>query len=116
MKANYGPSGEVVRLRWQKGVFIVDAGASDIEHAEREDIFLQCLRQRRRQGIEVVPTPGRGYAPREFERMPEAKGLTKKALGEAMERLLSANRIKVAVIGGPPSKQKRALIEVRPEQ
>jgi RecA-family ATPase len=116
MKANYGPSGEVVRLRWRKGVFVLDAGASEIECAEREDIFLQCLRQRRRQGIEVVPTPGRGYAPREFERMPEAKGLTKKALADAMERLLSANRIKVAVIGGPPSKQKRALIEVRSEE
>jgi RecA-family ATPase len=116
MKANYGPSGEVVRLLWHKGVFILDAGKPEIEWAEREDIFLQCLRQRRRQGIEVVPTPGRGYAPREFERMPEAKGLTKKALADTMERLLSANRIKVAIVGGPPSKPKKGLIELRPEQ
>jgi RecA-family ATPase len=116
MKANYGPAGEIVKLRWQQGVFVPNTGASPLERAQAEDIFLQCLRQRRHQGIEVVPTTGRGYAPAEFERMPEAKGLTKKGLADAMEGLLSVNRIRVDVVGGPPSKRKRALIEVRAEQ
>jgi hypothetical protein len=76
---------------------------------------MHYLRTRRGQGIEVVPTPGRGFAPTEFEKMGEAKGLSKKALADAMERLLSANRIRLDVVGGAPSKPKKGLVDVHRE-
>jgi len=47
------------------------------------------------QGILVVPTTGRGYAPATFQGIPEADGLNRKALAAAMERLFSSGRIKV---------------------
>jgi RecA-family ATPase len=114
MKSNYGPPGEIVRLRWQNGVFVPLTSPSEIERAASEAaadaVFLACLDARRAQGIEVVPTAGRGYAPADFAAMAQAKGCNKKALTQAMERLLTAGKIRHAVVGGPPSRPKKALI------
>ena len=113
MKSNYGPPGEVVRLRWQRGVFVPDGGPSTLERAATEakvdDAFLRCLDTKIAQGIAVVPTKGRGYAPALFEPMPEASGFKSKALALSMERLFSARRIKVET-SGPPSKPRAAIV------
>jgi RecA-family ATPase len=113
MKSNYGPAGEVVRLRWQRGVFVPDGGPSTLERIATEaaidDAFLHCLDVKSAQGIAVVPTPGRGYAPSVFEKMAEAKGFKSRAFALAMERLLSARRISVEM-SGPPSKRRAAIV------
>lgn len=114
MKANYGPSGEVVKVRWQRGVFLPEAGTSMSQRGAADcfadDVFLHCLETKKSQGIEVVATTGRGYAPSVFVAMPEAKGLSRKTLADAMERLLSGNRIRQVMIGGPPSRPKHGLV------
>jgi RecA-family ATPase len=113
LKSNYGPAGEVVRLRWQRGVFVPEGGPSPLARAAAEvpvdEAFLKCLDIRTAQGITVVSATGRGYAPSEFERMSEAGGLRSRAFASAMERLLSAGRIRVET-SGPPSKRRTRLV------
>ena len=36
MKANYGPEGEVMRLRWQRGLFVPVTSPSIIQQAAAE--------------------------------------------------------------------------------
>jgi hypothetical protein len=55
--------------------------------------FLACLDARRAQGMEVVPTAGRRYAPADFAGMVQAKSYSKRALAQAMERLLNAESL-----------------------
>jgi hypothetical protein len=83
-----------------------------VADSHAESVFMRCLAVKRAQGIEVVATTGRGYAPSVFAGMPEAKGVSKKRLAEAMERLLSAQRLKQDVVGGPPSRPKHGLVDL----
>jgi RecA-family ATPase len=114
MKANYGPEGEVMRLRWQRGLFVPVTSPSTVQQAAAEaaaeNIFLHCLDLKRGQGIEVVHTPGNSYAPAVFARMTQANGYTSRKLAQAMERLLDAGRVRVDIVGGPPSKPKKAIV------
>jgi RecA-family ATPase len=115
MKANYGPAGERVRVRWQNGVFVPEVAPSTLERAAAEssvdEIFLRCLETARAQGRAVSNTTGRNYAPAVFTAMPEGKGLPSKAFAAAMERLFSASRIRAEKVG-PPSRQRFELVAV----
>jgi RecA-family ATPase len=107
MKSNYGPAGEVVRLRWQRGVFVPESGLSTPERVAAEaavdQAYLDCLDATHGSGRQVGPSPGKAYAPAIFEKMPQAKGYRAKALAKAQERLFSTGRIEVVKVG-PPSK------------
>jgi len=107
MKSNYGPAGEVVRLRWQRGVFVPEGGAGGIERiaveAAIDDAYLDCLDATQGRGQHVGPFTGKAYAPSIFEKMAQSKGYRSKALAAAQERLFDSGRIKVVKIG-PPSK------------
>jgi RecA-family ATPase len=104
MKNNYGPENERVRLRYKDGLFVLAQGSSIEEAAAQakiDEIFLQCLDMIAAQGRHASDHPNsRTYAPNMFAKMPEAKGCTKAGLEAAMERLLSARRIKVSKDGG----------------
>jgi hypothetical protein len=60
MKSNYGPAGEVVRLRFDHGAFVLVSAPSTIEQAategEAEQAFLRCLDIKTGQGVDVVPS------------------------------------------------------------
>jgi hypothetical protein len=107
MKSNYGPAGEVVRLRWQRGVFVPEGGRGTFGRVAAEaavdQAYLDCLDATRGSGRQVGPYTGRAYAPAIFEKMAQAKGYRSKALASAQERLFNAGRIEVVQIG-PPSK------------
>lgn len=113
MKANYGPSGEKIRVRWDRGVFEPLGSMSTIERAAAEatidDAFLHCLDVKTAQGIEVGPNTGKNYAASAFEGMAEAKGFKRKALTAALERLLSAGKIKATKVGRS-SREKTILV------
>jgi hypothetical protein len=79
------------------------------EEAPIDEAFLRCLGAKRAQGINVFAATGRGYAPSVFEGMVEAGGYKSPALAKAMERLLSAGRIKNEPYG-PPSRGSRRLV------
>jgi hypothetical protein len=47
MKSNYGPPGEIVRLRWQRGRFVLEGSASTLARVAAEaaidQVYLDCL-------------------------------------------------------------------------
>jgi hypothetical protein len=99
-KVNYGRPGEKLQLRWERGVFVPVGAGNPLERAAAEapvdEAFLRCLDAAAAQGRRVGPHRSSSYAPAVFEKMPEAGGIKKGGFELAMERLLSAARIKVA--------------------
>lgn len=115
-KANYAKVGISIGLRWRSGVFVRDDDQTSMkgtstaaEASAADDVFLDLLRKFTDQGRTVSPSPSASYAPVLFERHPEARGFKKRALAQAMERLLSGGQIAVEMFG-PPSKQRQRLI------
>jgi RecA-family ATPase len=104
---NYGQMGAEIRVRWDDGVFVREqsgsASPSDTSK-EAERAFLDCLAMFESQGRDVSPKSGVNYAPKQFEKLPQAKGCTKRQLADAMERLLAAKVIRFAVDRRVPSK------------
>jgi len=107
-KANYAASGGEVRFRWWRGSFMRDVDLPDDAIAEIVDstevqhdnaVFLACLAERNRQLRPVSERPSRSYAPAVFADMPESKGIGRKRLQAAMDRLFKSSIIARSVIG-----------------
>ena len=115
MKANYGPTGGEIALRWQGGVFTPKEPISGVDraagNAKAERVFLKLLRLFTDQGRRVNHNGAQSYAPKLFAEHPDSEGVTKRALKTAMEGLLGRGAIKVAE-GGPPSRRISWLEEV----
>lgn len=111
-KANYGPTGRELRIRWQNGAFILDGTAGGFEKiaadAKAERVFLALLEAFERQDRHVSPKPSNTYAPAVFAKHPNSEGVSGRSLELAMERLLVAGRIGVDTTG-PPSKRSSKL-------
>ncbi len=101
-KNQYGPLGESMVLRYQHGLFLPEAGVSDLDKAGRtakaEDVFMELLRRFTAEGRNVsenknAPT----YAPTRFEKEDEAKKfrLKKPNLEQAMRDLFRTQKIRV---------------------
>jgi RecA-family ATPase len=104
IKSNYGPSGEIVRLRWRDGVFVIEPKTGSLERMvadqNADDAFLRLLEQYTAQGRNVSDKPtSPTYAPAAFAK--EGVGFNKVQLGDAMRRLFSANKIRVETYGRP---------------
>lgn len=102
-KANYARGGEQVKFRWHDFAFIRDDDlpeddrirlrATAVAGAEN-DRFLQLLDKAREERRAVSASrAARNYAPRVFERMTSARGMSASAFEGAMERLLHLNLI-----------------------
>jgi hypothetical protein len=102
-----------VQCQWQNGVFVPIGVGNPIERAAAatavDDAFLRCVDAVTVQMRSASPNKGNTYAPTVFEKMPEAAGFNRKALGGSMERLLSAGRIEGKAIGSP-SKQRTQIV------
>jgi RecA-family ATPase len=113
VKSNYGPTGETVRLRWQRGVFVPENSPEPLQQmvaqSKAEDVFLRLLVERNAQGRWVTPNKAAGYAPKELAAMPGAENFTAAAFARSMERLFAADRILVETFG-PPSKQRQRIV------
>lgn len=105
-KNNYGPSGEIIRMRWQNGVFVPVSVPSSLERiaAEKaaEDLFLQLFDRLTAQGETFnhhrsSPT----YAPRRLAEHPQANGTAGTIFAAAMQRLLDAGTIRIESYGRP---------------
>lgn len=111
-KANYGRTGGQISMAWQAGVFVADAVETGLDRAcasmKAERVFVKLLRQTLDQGRRVNHAGGQTYAPKIFSSHPDSEGVSKRAFGMAMEKLLSANKV---IIGsdGPPSKRRQFL-------
>lgn len=115
MKANYGTTGDELRLRWKAGAFVLDDGkpsaAAALLSKRADDVFLALLDQINNSGQRVSPSKSSTYAPTVMADMPDAAGLKKKDFDLAMKRLLASGRVKVEV-EGPPSKPRQRLVTV----
>jgi RecA-family ATPase len=105
VKNNYGPDGEKVRLRWERGVFVPEGSASAPQQAAAnttaDQRYLDCLDAMTAQGRHVCHAKGRGYAPKAFADMPQANGMTVRAFMSAQERLFAAGKIENVAYGAP---------------
>jgi hypothetical protein len=114
-KANYGPTGEAVRVRWHQGLFVPAGSVGTLERvsaeADIDQAYLDCLDAAAARFLDVGEAPGRAYAPTIFEKMPQARSFKSKALAASQQRLFEAGRIEVRMIG--PSKSKLAPRIVR---
>jgi hypothetical protein len=86
------------------------APAQAAAEAAAEHAYLDCLDMATAQGRNVFPGTGKGYAPGIFADMPEAKakGINKRGLAAAQERLFSAGMIWSEPFG-PPGRGSRRV-------
>jgi RecA-family ATPase len=105
-KNQYGPVGETIVLRYQRGLFLPETGMSSLERLAKEqtadEAFLTLLGRFEREGRNVSdkqtsPT----YAPALFYKERAANGLRKDDLVAAMRRLFEAGKIHVENYGRP---------------
>jgi len=113
MKINYGKVGGEIRLRWRDGAFVLDDGkpaaGATLLAARAERVFCDLLSMLNRQRRNVCHVPGTTYAPAVMAKLPEADGVSKASLVDAMNRLLAREEIKI-VVDGPPSKRRQRLV------
>ena len=111
-KANYGRAGGSVALRWRNGVFVLDliTDADQMQaNAADERAFLDVLASFERAGRDASDKPSSAYAPNLFAEEAKAKGVGKRRLIAAMERLFASDRIHVEMKGSA-SKQRRRIL------
>lgn len=117
VKANYGPGGAEMQLRWAGGVFHAEEGATvslagahrDLANAKADQTFLDLLAAYEARGRTVGDRPSATYAPTLFAKDPAAIGLTRQGFERAMNRLFAAGEIEVVTVG-PPSRQQRKIV------
>lgn len=115
MKANYGPVGERILLRWRDGVFVPEqSDGGSFERAARDQkaqaTFLALLNLFTAQGQDVNHKPGHNYAPARFAKHPNATGLSSKAFAKAMQQLLDTRKIKIDEAGRPSRPTHRLVV------
>jgi RecA-family ATPase len=107
-KNQYGPTGETIRLRYERGLFLPEKGASNLDklaHEQKADeTFLALLARYEREGRNVSDkTTAPNSAPAEFAQEVDAKKskLRKPDLEAAMRRLFVSGKIRVETYGRP---------------
>jgi RecA-family ATPase len=108
-KNQYGPMGEAIALRYQRGLFLPVAGMSGLDKLAREqkidETFLSLMSRLESEGRNVSDAAhARNYAPACFCREKEGKGTRKAEFADAMPRLFEAGKIHVEEYG-PPSRR-----------
>jgi RecA-family ATPase len=123
MKANYGPVGETVTVRWTNGLFLPIGGISNLEKLAAEQkadqTFLTLLDRFNGQGRNTCEKPSaHNYAPVLFAKENEAKeaGIKKSAFEDAMRRLFAANKIRLEPYGAPSKVTARLVVSDQPEE
>jgi RecA-family ATPase len=113
-KANYSRKGDELRFIWIDGAFVHADELAPDQAKELAEItqanfdnerFLACLEERTRQQRAVSEKSCKSYAPSVFERMPESKGIGKKRLEAAMDRLFRTGAIERGVLWRGPDRK-----------
>jgi RecA-family ATPase len=117
LKNQYGPKGETLVLRYQRGLFLPEAGMSSLDKVARDALvdstFLMLLSQFDAQGRKVSDKPkSNNYAPAKFAEASAAKErkIKKLELVSAMERLFEAKKIRVEEYGKESNRHSHIVI------
>jgi RecA-family ATPase len=105
-KNQYGPIAETIVLRYQRGLFLPEAGLSSLDKLAREqkaeETFLALLARYDREGRNASDKPtSPTYAPTLFCKERDANGVRKEDLAAAMRRLFEGGKIHVENYGRP---------------
>ncbi|SFQ30955.1 RecA-family ATPase [Roseivivax halotolerans] len=112
-KANYGPVGGEIRIRWDDGVFVPmhsTGGSASAPDAEAERVFLKLLNDYQARGQHVNAKGGSNYAPSTFANDSDAENVPKQAFRRAMQSLLKKGRIVEAEHGSPTRSRKHLAL------
>jgi RecA-family ATPase len=117
-KNQYGPRGESLILHYQRGLFLPEAGVSDLDKAGRkakaEELFVDMLRRflGDKRNVSNKPT-AQNYAPTEFAREDEAKRcrLKKPEFEQAMRDLFKAGKISIEEYGRPSRPYSKLILK-----
>lgn len=113
MKSNYGPAGDVIRLKWEAGVFVRSdgVGVSFIDKLDDDRKVMDAARWLISRGHLLSPSHlSRTSLANGVLRVPSCAGMDFKRALAAQERLLASGRM-VTIEMGPKSKR---TIYVRP--
>lgn len=111
-KNQYGPKGETVTLRYERGLFLPVPTAGSFEQiaaeAAADNAFLDLLARFTREGRTVgIAATSNNYAATLFAK--EKCGLSYKQLDAAMRRLFAAGKIKVETYGKPSNPHQKLV-------
>ncbi|WP_343343396.1 AAA family ATPase [Sphingomicrobium sp. XHP0239] len=119
-KLNYGKGGEAARFRWHEWAYVLDVDlpesfqeqlAETVKASADNAAFIRCLELRNRQQRPVSDSEySRTFAPAVFAEMPEAKGIGKKRLAAAMDRLFRIGAIERGVVCNVGRKDREGLL------
>lgn len=114
-KNQYGPTGETIVLRYQRGLFLPEGGISNLDKVAKEqradETFVALLARYTRESRNVSDKPtSHNYAPTNFCKESEAKGLRKSDLEAAMRRLFATSKIRVETYGKPSRPYSRLIL------
>jgi RecA-family ATPase len=113
-KNQYGPMGESIVLRYQRGLFLPERGLSNIEAAAKQqsidDAFVGIGRKLEARGEELSPhQTSHSYAPKAIAGEPEAKGLRKSDLVASLKRLLDSGKLRFETLRPGTTREKRVI-------
>lgn len=113
MKSNYGASGDVIRLRWDQGVFVRadSGGGSLLDRLDDDRKVLEATRWLIQRGERLSPSEkSRTALMHRVPKVPSCNEMTWKDVFKAQERLLSSGKMELVEVG-PPTKR---VVLIRP--
>jgi RecA-family ATPase len=113
-KNQYGPTGDPVIVRYQRGLFLPERGLPSLEKIAREatveETFILIGKKLIERGQELSPAQtSHSYAPSLIAKEPEAKGFRKAEFVAALGRLLDQRKVGVEVLRPGGSKEKKVI-------
>jgi RecA-family ATPase len=110
-KSNRARRGEKIYVVWTDGRFVEASAAAVVNsknEAANEELFLQLLSKRAKQGMYVSSNRSSTYAPTAMAKVPASNGVA--ALERAMHRLLDKGKIRAEEYGSPSRLRHRLVI------
>ena len=113
-KNQYGPTGETIVLRYRNGLFLPEHGLSTLDKVAREatvdDAFIAIGKTLEDRGVDLSPAQtSHNYAPSLLAKQPEAKGIKRAEMIEAMERLFASKKIRIEKVEPGTTREKPVL-------
>jgi len=113
-KNQYGPIGESIVLRYQRGLFLPEHGLSAIERAARDAQVEQALiavgKKLEARGQELSPMQqAHSYAPTVIARDADTRGFKKAELAAALDRLLDQGKLGIETVKPGTSREKKVI-------